>query len=127
MINIKLEPNNITPKIALYLLILITIFISSSKIVFSEGLNQNINYIISSEERLAIKYCDATNKDIFDGLNKENLLKYEYYFSTLNIPKNKDPEKFFKEFILNIKKNCSLILNEREQMEFKSYIKKFLE
>jgi len=126
MINIKLEPNKITLKNALYLLISIMVLISISKIVFSKELYKNINNFTSPEEELAIKYCDAINKKIFNGLNKENLLKYEYYFSNLNIPNKKEPEKFFENFKLKLKEKCSYVLTYKENMEFMSYIIKFL-
>ena len=126
IINIKLSTNNISLKIVLYLMIFIIIFISTSKIVFSKELNKNINKLNSPEEELAIKYCDAIDKNIFNGLNKENLLKYEYFFSTLNVPKRKESKKFFKSFSLNVNKKCNYILTEMEKIEINSYIKKFL-
>ncbi len=110
----------------LYLCISILIFISSSNIVFSKGLNKNLKILISPEEKLAIKYCDSIKKDIFNGLNKEELLKYEYYFSSLKIPNNKNPEVFFNNFNLNVKTKCTYELTKKDKQEFISYIKKFL-
>ena len=126
MINIKLEPYNISLKIVLFLLILIFIFISTSKIAFSKELKNNIQKINSPEEELAIKFCDAINKNLFNGLNKETSLKYEYYFSSLRIQSRMDPEIFFKDFRLNVKRNCNYILTEWEKNEFISYLEKSL-
>ena len=97
MKNINLEPNNYYfLKILLYLMISIFIFLYNSKIIFSNDLNKNINFLNSPEEELATKYCDATNKKIFNGLNKESSLKYEYYFSSLKKGSRKDHKFFFK-------------------------------
>tara|TARA_B100000212_G_C27080214_1_gene407772 strand:+ start:56 stop:451 length:396 start_codon:yes stop_codon:yes gene_type:complete len=126
MKNIKLTPDNNYLKILLYLMVLILIFIINSKIVFSKSLNKNSNNINSPEKELAIKYCDAINKKIFDGLNKEASLKYEYYFSALRKPKNKNYKLFFKEFRLNLMKNCFYKLTEEDKKEFETFIKKFL-
>ena len=93
MKNINLEPNNnYFLKILFYLMISIFIFLNNSKIVFSNDLNNNINNLNSPEEELAAKYCDATNKKIFNGLNKEASLKYEYYFSSLKKPSRQEHE-----------------------------------
>ena len=125
MINIKINPKNSSLKIILCLIISMLIYISTSKIVFSMGLSKNIKDSSSPEEELSIKYCDALNKRIFIGLDNEKLLKYEYYFSSLKITKNKDPEIFFKDFKINVQKRCSYKLNEMDKKEFLSYIKKF--
>ena len=127
MKNIQLMTNDFYLKNILFLLISILIYISTSKIVFAKGLDNNINNINSPEEELAIKYCDAINKNIFKGLNKEALLKYEYFFSSLNIKNIQNPERFYINFELNVKKNCFYRLDEEDKKEFLPYIKKFLE
>ena len=124
MKNINLEPNNYYfLKILLYLMISIFIFIFNSKIIFSNDLNKNIN---SPEEELATKYCDAINKKIFNGLNKESSLKYEYYFSPLKKVSKKDNKLFFKDFKLKVMKKCSYKLTEVDKKEFTKFIKKYL-
>ena len=126
MKNIKLALNNYYLKILLYILVLILIFISNSKIVFSNVLNKKLNNINTPEKELAIKYCDAINKKLFSGLTNETSLKYEYYFSSLIKPYNEDYKKFSKDFSFNVMKNCSYKLTERDKTEFEAFIKKFL-
>ena len=127
MKNINLEPNNYYfLKILLYLMISIFIFLYNSKIALSNDLNKNINYVNSPEEQLANKYCDAINKKIFNGLNKEASLKYEYYFSSLRKPLIKDQKLFLKDFKLKVMQKCSNKLTEADNNEFIKYIKKFL-
>ena len=46
-----------------------------------------MNNLNTIEEELAIKYCDAINKKIFKGLNKETSLKYQYYLFKKTINK----------------------------------------
>jgi len=127
MKNINLEPNNYYfLKILLYLIISIFIFLYNSKIIFSNDLNKNINNLKTPEEELATKYCDAINKNIFNGLNKEALLKYEYYFSSLKKPSRKNDKLFLKDFKFKVMKKCSYILTEEDKKEFTNFIKLFL-
>ena len=113
-------------KILLYLMISIFIFLFNSKIAFPNDLYKNINFLNSPEEELATKYCDAINKKIFNGLNKEASLKYEYYFSSLKKASRKDNKLFLKDFKLKVMKNCSYKLTEEDKNEFTNFIKKFL-
>ena len=126
MINIKLVPNKFLTKPLFILIMLIIIFISSSKIVFSKELNKNIKNLSTPEEELALKYCDAINKKFFIGLDNEALLKYEYYFSNIKGPYLNDPKIFFEGFKSNLKKICSYKLIETEEQEIFLFIKKFL-
>jgi len=107
-------------------MISIFIFLYNSKIIFSNDLNKNINNLKTPAEELATKYCDAINKNIFIGLNKEASLKYEYYFSSLKKPSKKEYKLFFKDFKLKVRKNCSYELTEVDEKEFTDFIKKFL-
>ena len=127
MKNINLEPKNYYfLKILLYLMISIFIFLYNSKIIYSNDFNKNINNLKTPEEELATKYCDAINKNIFNGLNKEESLKYEYYFSSLKKISGTDYKHFFKDFKLKVMKKCSYKLTEVEEKEFTNFIKKFL-
>ena len=126
MIKIKLVQNKFLIKILLIIIILNLILISTSKIVFSRELNKSIKEMSTTEEELALKYCDAINKNIFYGLEKEVLLKYEYYFSSLKNPNFTNPDIFFKEFRFKLKKICSYKLSEKEEQELLLLIKKFL-
>ena len=128
MKNINLQNNDYYfLKILLYLMISIFIFLYNSKIAISNDLNKNIYNLNSPEEELATKYCDAINKKIFNGLNKEASLKYEYYFSSLKKPARKDHKLFFKDFKLKVMNNCSYNLNEVDKNEFINFIEKFLD
>ena len=107
-------------------MISIFIFLYNSKIIYSNDFNKNINNLKTPEDELATKYCDAINKNIFNGLNKEESLKYEYYFSSLKKPYRKDHKLFLKDFKLKVMNNCSYKLTEVDIKEFTNFIKKFL-
>ena len=127
MINIKFKSIKKILKAKLCLLILTLIMISMPEISFPKDLNKYIKYVISPEENLAIKYCDSINKNMFNGLEEESILKYEYFFSSLNIPINNNYYKVLKDFKSNVNKLCSYKINEKENEEFTKYIKTFIE
>ena len=74
---------------------------------------------------LAEKYCDSLRKNLFTGLDKESILKYEYFFSSL--PENyiKDQKKFLKLFKLDVKSICSYEISESNEEEFTSFLKNY--
>ena len=126
MINIKFKSIKKVLKIKLFLLIATLIMISIPEISFSKDFNKYIKYTTSPEEKLAIKFCDSINKNIFNGLEDESILKYEYFFSSLNTPLNNNYYEVLKDFKSNVNKICSYKLNDKENKEFTSNIKKFI-
>ena len=75
---------------------------------------------------LAKKYCDSLEKNLFKGLDKESILKYEYFFSS--IPNNyvKDENKFLEIFKSDVKSICSYDFSKSNEKEFKSFLKNYL-
>ena len=75
--------------------------------------------------QIAIKYCDSLDKNLFKGLDKESILKYEYFFSY--IPDNflKDEDKFLEIFKSDVKSICSYEVSESDEIEFKSFLKNY--
>ena len=71
---------------------------------------------------LAYKYCDSLEKNLFKGLDKESILKYEYFFSS--IPDNyiKDENKFLEIFKSDVKSICSYDISKSNEKEFKSFL-----
>ena len=74
---------------------------------------------------LAKKYCDSLEKNLFKGLDKESILKYEYFFSS--IPNNyvKDENKFLKIFKSDVKSICSYNISKSNEKEFKSFLENY--
>ena len=75
--------------------------------------------------QLAKKYCDSLEKNLFKGLDKESILKYEYFFSS--IPDNyiKDENKFLEIFISDVKSFCSYNFSKSNEKEFKSFLNNY--
>lgn len=76
--------------------------------------------------QLAEKYCDSVGKNLFTGLDKESVLKYEYFFSV--IPENsiKDQNKFLEKFISDVKCICSYEISESNEEELNSFLTNYL-
>ena len=78
-----------------------------------------------ANNQLAKKYCDALEKNLFKGLDKESILKYEYFFSS--IPDNyiKDQNKFLETFKSDVKSICSYDIAKSNEKEFKSFLENY--
>ena len=75
--------------------------------------------------QLAIKYCDSLKKNIFKGLDKESILKYEYFFSAMPDDFIKDENKFLEIFKSDVKSICSYDITQSNEKEFKSFLKNY--
>ena len=78
-----------------------------------------------ANDYLAKKYCDSLEKNLFKGLDKESILKYEYFFSS--IPSNyiKDENKFLEIFKSDVKSICSYDFSKSNEKEFKSFLNNY--
>ena len=106
--------------------------------VFFIGLTAKINFLNSlplfgklyienniENIQLAKKYCDALEKNIFKGLDKESILKYEYFFSSIPDDYIEDEDKFLEIFKSDIKSICSYEISKSNEKEFKSFLKNY--
>jgi len=75
--------------------------------------------------QLAIKYCDSLKKNIFKGLDKEETLKYEYFFSSIPDDFIKDENKFLEVFKSDVESICSYKISKSNEKEFKSFLKNY--
>ena len=78
-----------------------------------------------ANNQLAIKYCDSLKKNLFKGLDKEETLKYEYFFSSLPYDSIKDENKFLEIFISDVKSICSYDFSKSNEKEFKSFLNNY--
>ena len=76
-----------------------------------------------ANNQLAIKYCDSLKKNLFKGLDKESILKYEYFFSSLPYDYINDENKFLAIFKSDVKSICSYDFSESNEKELKSFLK----
>ena len=71
---------------------------------------------------LAKKYCDSLEKNLFKGLDKESILKYEYFFSAIPNNSIQDKDKFLKKFKSDVKSICSYEISKSNEQEFNSFL-----
>ncbi len=77
------------------------------------------------ERELAFKYCQSIDKNLFEGLENEFILKYEYFFS--QIPKDSidNVNQFIENFTSQIQLTCSIEISETNKKQFNTFFKKF--
>ena len=75
--------------------------------------------------RLAEKYCDSIDKNLFKGLDKESTLKYEYFFSSIPDDLIKDENKFLEIFKIDVESICSFELSKANEKEFISFFRNY--
>ena len=75
-----------------------------------------------ANDYLAKKYCDSLEKNLFKGLDKESILKYEYFFSSIPNIYVKDKNKFLEIFKSDVKSICSYNISKSNEKEFKSFL-----
>ena len=78
-----------------------------------------------TNNQLAKKYCDALEKNLFKGLDKESILKYEYFFSSIPNGYIKDEDIFLETFKSDIKSICSYDISKSNEKEFKSFLENY--
>ena len=110
------------------------IFVSFLLIVCTAKINLINSLPISGEiyinkkitnNQLAKKYCDALEKNLFKGLDKESILKYEYFFSSIPEDYIKDEDKFLETFKSDVKIICSYDIAKSNEKEFKSFLENY--
>ena len=79
-----------------------------------------------TNNQLAKKYCDALEKNLFKGLDKESILKYEYYFSSLPDQYIEDEDKFLEILKSDVKSICSYNFSKSNEKELKSFLDNYL-
>tara|TARA_B100000886_G_scaffold250252_1_gene176470 strand:+ start:50 stop:478 length:429 start_codon:yes stop_codon:yes gene_type:complete len=79
-----------------------------------------------TNNQLAKKYCDALEKNLFKGLDKESILKYEYYFSSLPDKYIEDEDKFLEILKSDVKSICSYNFSKSNEKELKSFLENYL-
>ena len=97
-----------------------TIFLNRAQAL--EKTNNEDNII---SKQIAEKYCDSVRKNIFKGLDKESILKYEYFFSSIPNDSIKNRKDFLKIFKFNVKAICSYEVTKSNEKELNSFIENY--
>ena len=64
-------------------------------------------------------------KNLFKGLDKESILKYEYFFSSIPEDYIKDEDKFLETFKSDVKIICSYDIAKSNEKEFKYFLNNY--
>ena len=109
--------------VSLYKFIVMNIFFIAILILFSGPSFSNGTNI---ERNLAYKYCKSIESNMFIGLDNERILKYEYFFNSVNKGKSKEGEEIIMNFTSEVENICSYKLNREEKEDFQKELKKYL-
>ena len=80
----------------------------------------------NTERNLAYKYCKSIESNMFKGLDDERILKYEYFFNSVNEENTNDVEELLNNFTLEVENICSYRLNSEEKEDFRKDLKKYV-
>ena len=108
---------------ALYKFIVINILFISILIFYSLPAFSNET---NTESNLAYKYCKSIESNMFKGLEDERILKYEYFFNSVNKEITNEESEIFNNFTSEVEKKCSYKLNSEEKQIFLVELNKFL-
>ena len=103
-------------------LILINIIFVSTLFLYGESAFSNVTNI---ENYLAYKYCDSLDKNLFKGLDNEKILKYEYFFNSVNFKAINEELEKPGSFSTDVETICSYKLSIDEKEDMNELIKKF--
>ena len=108
---------------SLYKFIVINILFIAILILYSLPAFSNET---NTESNLAYKYCKSIESNMFKGLEDERILKYEYFFNSVNKEITNEESDIFKNFTSEVEKICSYKLNSEEKKIFLIELNKFL-
>jgi len=81
---------------------------------------------INMERNLAYKYCKSIESNMFKGLDNERILKYEYFFNSVNKKNLNEDIEILNNFTSEVEDICSYKLNNEEKDDFRKELKKYL-
>ena len=99
-------------------ILFITILILLSLPAFSNDAN--------TERNLAYKYCKSIESNMFKGLDDERILRYEYFFNSVNKENKNEVEISLNNFTKEVESICSYKLNSDEKADFLKELKKYI-
>ena len=111
-----------------FILFTFLLFVYTAKINLTNSLSISGEIYINNKitnNQLAKKYCDALEKNLFKGLDKESILKYEYFFSSIPEDYIKDEDKFLETFKSDVKAICSYDIAKSNENELKSFLENY--
>tara|TARA_B100000212_G_scaffold285175_1_gene225618 strand:+ start:59 stop:442 length:384 start_codon:yes stop_codon:yes gene_type:complete len=98
-----------------------TLFIAILILFSVPAFSNNTN----TARNLAYKYCKSIESNMFKGLDDERILKYEYFFNSVNKENKNEIEEILNNFTSEVEKICSYKLNIEEKQDFQNQLKKY--
>ena len=80
----------------------------------------------NTERNLAYKYCKSIESNMFKGLDDERILKYEYFFNSVNKENTNKVSEILENFTSEVENICSYKLKSEEMDAFRQDLKKYL-
>ena len=80
----------------------------------------------NTERNLAYKYCKSIESNMFKGLDDERILKYEYFFNSVNKENINKVSEILEIFTSEVENICSYKLKSEEKEDFRKDLKKYL-
>ena len=108
---------------SLYKFIVVNILLIVILILFSVPAFSND---INTERNLAYKYCKSIESNMFKGLDDERILKYEYFFNSVNKGYINEAGEFLNNLTLEVENICSYKLKNEEKEDFLKELEKYL-
>ena len=108
---------------SLYKFIVMNILFISILILFSIPVFSNDS---NMQRNLAYKYCKSIESNMFKGLDDERILKYEYFFNSVNKENKNEVKEILDNFNSEVFNICSYKLNSEEKEDFQKNLKKYL-
>ena len=81
--------------------------------------------VTNIEMDLVYKYCDSLEKNLFKGLDNESILKYEYFFNSIDFKAINEELEKSENFATDVEAICSYKLSIEEKEDINKLIKKF--
>jgi len=79
-----------------------------------------------TERNLAYKYCKSIETNMFKGLDNERILKYEYFFNSINKEIINEGTEIIGNFTSEVEKVCSYKLSKEEEENFKKDLERYI-
>tara|TARA_B100000212_G_scaffold227746_1_gene172929 strand:+ start:251 stop:625 length:375 start_codon:yes stop_codon:yes gene_type:complete len=108
---------------SLFKFIVMKILFIAILFLFSESVFSNDTNV---ERNLAYKYCKSIESNMFKGLDNERILKYEYFFNSINQENLSENQEILNIITSEVDKICSYKMNSKEKNDFQKNLKKYL-
>ena len=82
--------------------------------------------VTSIERNLAYKYCDSIEKNLFKGLKNEKILKYEFFFNSINKKSITEEKQMLINLPVEVETICSYKIDNEEKEDLKKMIEIFI-